>query len=470
MKKVLLINTNTETKPYPVPPLGLCVIAESISEKYEVKIFDGVFSGNVGLKDLLLDFRPDYVGFSLRNIDDMTCDNLTYYVDNVYRDFIEPVKNLTDVPLIIGGSGFSMYPHEILKLYGLHYGIVGEGEDVLSLLLQSLDNKENRILLPGLITPDDINFTLNIKVAGNFIQPPALLHKWLDFEPYRLRGAYSIQTKRGCGFRCIYCTYPGIEGCNYRLREAVHIVDEMEAAYRRLGNITFEFVDSIFNDPAGHAEGICSEIISRKLRLNMRTMGINPMNSSAKLFELMMQAGFRQIDCTPDSASTQILKNLDKNFSLEHLQQTAILLREADLPAMWFFMFGGPGENKATIDETFDFIDRYIHPEDMVHLTSGLRIYPGTQLSSIALAQGIIEAGDDLLIPKFYFSPGLPHEELVSVLTQKCKSRKNCMMSSETTPPPEMLAEAIEIRKQQNLNEPMFRTLLRIKNSRKQGN
>jgi anaerobic magnesium-protoporphyrin IX monomethyl ester cyclase len=466
MKRVLLINTNTETKPYPVPPLGLCLIAKSISDKYSVRIYDGTFQKNTGLTSCIEDFEPEYIGFSMRNIDDMTFDNLSYYVDAVNKDFIEPVRKITSVPMIIGGSGFSIFPRQLMKLYDLDYGIVGAGEQIFPQLLSLLDRGITDIKIPGVITSSYNGTALNtLSHAGNrYQQLPSNIDQWVDYGPYRLRGAYNIQTKRGCGFHCIYCTYPQIEGCGYRLREPAYIVDEIEQVHQRLGDITFEFVDSVFNDPPGHAEAICTEISGRGLKLRLRTMGINPVNCSRELMRKMLNAGFSQIDVTPDTASPSMLVNLHKNFLLAQLAQTAELIKEMNIPTMWFFVFGGPGETRGTIDETFDFIDRYIHPEDMVHVTSGLRIYPATALAEKALREKVITPEDDLLIPRFYFPADLPHAVLSEILTMKCSTRPNCLLSSESTPPPAMMAEAIEIRKQQNLTEPMFRTLLRIRN------
>jgi len=89
-----------------------------------------------------------------------------------------------------------------------------------------------------------------------------------------------------------------------------------------------------------------------------------------------MKAGFSQIDCTPDSASPKMLKLLKKNFTLNQLLKTANLIKENKMPTMWFFLFGGPGENEETFAETFNFIDQYINPEDMVHMTPDCEFIP----------------------------------------------------------------------------------------------
>jgi len=254
-----------------------------------------------------------------------------------------------------------------------------------------------------------------------------------------------------------------IEGKKFRTRLVTDIVDEIEHVSEKLGDIMFEYVDSTFNDPAGHAEAICSEIIRRKLRVRMRTMGINPANTSDRLFELMLQAGFTQIDSTPDSASPDMLKNLGKNFRLEQLQKMALQIKRSGLPTMWFFVFGGPGESRETIDETFSFIREYIPSEDLVYITTSLRIYPGTALHRIALKEKLTTPDQSLLKPVFYESSSFTPAELHDYLKQKIGRAHNLLFSSESRPDALMLQEAILIRKQQNLTEPMFRTLLRIR-------
>ncbi len=470
MKKLLLINTNTESKPYPVPPLGLVMIASVLSETREVKVFDGTFTPAEELLKVIREFAPDYIGFSLRNVDDMTFDNLHYYVEDVLQQFITPVKAVSSVPLIIGGAGFSMFPEALMKKFELDYGVVGQGEAVMKALLDAIDAGNNDVLLEGLIKGKSVHSksVITKTPAGPYFQKHSGIDQWINFDPYRQRGAYTIQTKKGCSFHCIYCTYPVIEGRSCRIRKPSDIVDEMQQAFERVGNVVFEFADSVFNDPPGHAEAICSEIIGRGLKFRMRTMGINPEHVSNELLSLMLSAGFTQIDCTPDSGSELMLQRMGKNFTMPQLCNTATLIREKNVPAMWFFILGGPGETPETINETFRFIDQYIGPEDMVHLTLGLRIYPQTPLEKIALHEGVIKANNDLLEPVFYFSKDTPHSWLKATIAEKCSTRGNCIPSFASAPSPEMMQQALKLRAEQGLDEPMFRTLLRIKNMNSQ--
>jgi radical SAM superfamily enzyme YgiQ (UPF0313 family) len=193
-------------------------------------------------------------------------------------------------------------------------------------------------------------------------------------------------------------------------------------------------------------------------------MGINPRNTSLELFRLMKEAGFVQIDATPDTASATVLKRMGKGFGLKEVILTAEMIREAGMPTMWFFLFGGPGETEATVAETFDFIDRYVNPDDMVFMSPGLRIYPNTPLYRIALEEGVIRKEQSLLWPPvYYFSPDAPRALLDRLLREASLKRPNCILGAESTPPPEIMEEAIRYRKEHGVTEPMFRTLLRIR-------
>lgn len=465
-KKVLLVNTNTEESPYPVPPVGLCMLASRLEVDYLVKVYDGVFDKGRNLLNAVFAFSPDYIGFSIRNVDDVVDDRQIFYIEEILLNFIEPVRKIVKVPLILGGSGFSIFPVEIMKLSGADYGIIGEGVEMLPLLLDHLEKGSNPAFLPNLLTKDSVgnkNFSgiQSLKKNSTIF---SRIDQWVDFMPYASRGAYSIQTKRGCSHGCIYCTYPLIEGRKFVTRKVADIVDEISEAKERLGNVTFEFVDSTFNDPEFHAEEICSEIIARKLKVKLRTMGINPRHTSRRLFELMISAGFTQIDATPDTASEKMLKNMGKGFSLEEIKKMAILIKEFNLPTMWFFLFGGPGEDAATFQETIDFIDQYVNPADLVYMTSGLRIYPGTPVHKIAISEQRFKEKQSLFQPPvFYYSEHLGKETLDRMISDAEKIRPNCIPANETHPPKEMILEAIERRKKNDLTEPMFRTLLRIR-------
>jgi hypothetical protein len=72
---------------------------------------------------------------------------------------------------------------------------------------------------------------------------------------------------------------------------------------------------------------------------------------------------------------------------------------------MGFLLLGGPGETLETVAESLAFADSL--ELEMLKITMGIRIYPGTELEKTAREEGRIAEGDDLLQPRFYLARGL---------------------------------------------------------------
>ncbi len=466
MKKIILLSTNQAVTPYPVPPLGLALLYHVLQEKFNVKLIDGFGLNKRDLQNQLKEFKPDYIGISIRNIDDMVKGAVHSFIPYIESEFIKTIHKHSDARLILGGAGFTIFPQELMTRFQADYGIIGEAERSLPQLLEALANGgKDPLHIDGVISKGSSSQT----TCGTHISQPqqfqADLDLLLNYSKYSERGAYPIQTKRGCTHRCIYCSYPILEGRTFRKRHIGQVVDEIEATCNRFDDpeLVFEFVDSTFNDPPGHAEAICTEIIKRGLKVNLRTMGMNPVNITDNLLVLMKEAGFSQIDSTPDSASGKMLKNYGKNFTINHLEQAAKLIRSHEMPTMWFFIFGGPGETEETLLQSLDFIDRFIFSDDMVHITEGLRIYPKTPLAQLAAKEGVIREDQSLLSPVFYVSPLLGETQLSEIITREIANRPNCIRLTDTRPPPELMQLAMRERAEKRLKEPMFRTLLRLK-------
>ena len=466
-RRVLLINPNTEQAPYPVAPLGLCLVAASLEPEFEVVVLDGTFTGAAGLAARIGEVNPDYIGIGIRNIDDVVLGSERYYPEAIKRDFIASIRAITTAPIILGGPGFSLFPHALLTELGADFGVVGEGERRFKALLRAIENGADPTDIDGVIVRDapvsDGVVRLSSDAAGSLTLPFSSVDRYVDFAPYRVRGSYPIQTKRGCALNCVYCAYPLIEGRTYRLRSPADIVDEIASVSERLGAVTFEFVDSTFNVPLPHAVAICREIVERGLRVRLRSMGVNPRYITDELLEWMRRAGFAQIVASADTAAEETLARYGKGFSISQLRTAAALISKHGMPTMWSFIFGGPGETEATIEETFDFIDRYVNPDDMVHMTEGIRVYPGTPIFDIALREGLIRTTTPLLRPLFYVSPALGVGRLRAIMSEKTRTHPNCIRAAESDPGPERIREALALRAAENLDEPMFRTLIRLR-------
>jgi radical SAM superfamily enzyme YgiQ (UPF0313 family) len=97
--------------------------------------------------------------------------------------------------------------------------------------------------------------------------------------------------------------------------------------------------------------------------------------------------------------------------------------RQAGLPDAHYLIFGGPGESPGTIDETVAFFDD-LRPRAVLAFL-GIRIYPNTPLHRFAISEEMIPEEDDLLFPRFYFSPRIGADQLKTAIASHAEVRSN---------------------------------------------
>jgi radical SAM superfamily enzyme YgiQ (UPF0313 family) len=409
---VLLVNANREKTPVPAMPLGLCAVASSASAAgFHVVVADLCFSSNPErrLRKLIQFNQPDVVGISVHNIDNADSVSTKWYLPSVRR-LVEACRSETGVPVVVGGPAVTTAPKAVLSYLGADYAVAGDGEESFVRLLRALERKLYAAAIPGVIARDSQNGALEsvAHIRNLDSLPRAQIFRWLGLGHYAdCDASFPVQTKRGCTFKCDYCNYAQIEGHEYRLRSPQLVVDEIEELLSIHPGRSIEIVDNAFNCPEDHALKICEELVRRRVDVSLQASDFNPMSSSPKLLSAMERAGFSAIAIAVDSASDTALQNLNKGFTALDVHRAAERLKATDMLRMWMFLFGGPGETEETARETIDFIQHHLTSHDLVYITHGVRIYPGTGMQRRAVKDGIVAADDELLSPKFYISPEL---------------------------------------------------------------
>ncbi len=422
--RVFLVSVNRESSPYPVAPLGASYVAGAARMAgHEVELLDLCFSRDVegDIDRAIRRFVPDLIGISIRNIDNLTFPASVSYLDEI-QAAVAALRRASRAPVVAGGPGFSIFPGPLLSLLNLEFGIIGEGEEAFCLLAEHLGNETEVPDLPNLIRQGDVVLRGARKVAP-FTENGLPARDLLDNARYiEMGGTANLQTKRGCPFQCAYCTYPHINGPCLRLRPPAEVVDELASMVVGSELDQVFFVDDIFNWPPDHAMGICEEIIARGLRVEW-TCFATPLGMTPQLAQAMKRAGCRGVEFGTDTASPSMLRALGKPFSQEEIRIASHACRQAGLPDAHYLVFGGPGETSESINETFAFFEDLMPRAVLAFL--GIRIYPNTPLHRIAVSDDVIPAEDDLLFPRFYFSPRLGADKLKARIGSHAELRPN---------------------------------------------
>jgi anaerobic magnesium-protoporphyrin IX monomethyl ester cyclase len=423
MAKVLLINSNRFKHPWPVIPFGLCYIATSLelNGNHQVSFLDLCFSKDCehDIRKSVQDFAPDVIGVSIRNIDDTGGFNVHFLLEDVKNDVIDFCKKEFHGPIVIGGPSVGISGIEMLDYFDLEYAIRGDGEAVMPEFVNRIENKQALEGLEGLIIrrgkkiiQDTEPFRVQDLDSLPFPQPV----RFINLERYRSFGsALHVQTKRGCAFRCSYCTYNNIEGKKYRLRDPRLIAREIEILVKETGIRHIEFTDSIFNVPLSHTKEVLREVIRKNLNLRLHTMGLSPSAIDEELLDLMKIAGFNEVDIGAESMCDKILESLSKDFKCSDIIKTAELLKRNNIPVTWFIILGSISETRETVLETLNSIGKVASKWDLVFISTGIRVYNGAPLADQMLINNANCTSDNFLRPVKIEPEKISLEEIHSI-------------------------------------------------------
>ncbi|MCK9422918.1 MAG: radical SAM protein, partial [Bacteroidales bacterium] len=409
-KKLLFVSANRYTNPYPVYPLGLSYLYTYLHERlpdYQIRLFDFNLNSLSTFKEFLLDFNPDYIGLSLRNIDDVNFYSQESFISG-YTAIVDTIREMVRSPIIIGGSGFSIYPAELFSFFTPDYGIHGEGEETLYKLLLSLDKGIPDLNIEGLVYR--LNGGIVINKRKRFIHEPDLdLNKELIGFYWEKAGMVNIQTKRGCPYNCIYCTYPLIEGHEVRTLNSDKVIHTISDLYYQYKIDYLFFTDSVFNINNSYNIELARKMIAAKLPVHWGAY-FSPHNLTLDQLKLYAEAGLTHIEFGTESLSNTTLKHYGKHFDVDEVVRVSEYCNQVGIYFCHFMIIGGYGETEQTIDESFENSKRI---ENTVFFPFiGMRIYPGTKMYELALEEEIIHPGDNLLEPVYYIARDINYRSL----------------------------------------------------------
>ncbi len=400
--RVLFLYVVTETVEMFVLPLGLASLAAAVQRaghEFElVNLHPGDDVRSV-LSARVSEFRPHVIGVSLRNVDNQSMKNGMFFLPPV-KAAIAVCRGLSPAPIVVGGAGFSIYPRSALEYLRADYGIAGEGETAFVMLLDRLSRGEDPRGVPGLYLP------------GNYAASATTHERDLDDCPLPLPDVHlmpppgsdresiwiPIQTRRGCPMLCSYCSTASIEGVKTRKRSPAAVVENL-ARFVAAGYRNFFFVDNTFNFPPAYASALCDAIIRARLDIHFQCI-LYPYKVDDDLVGKMAEAGCRGVSLGFESGAPEILKSLNKRFLPQDVVRISRLLGRHHIGRMGFLLLGGPGETRETVTTSLEFAASL--ELEVVKVSQGIRIYPDTALEKVALAEGVLRPGEDLLFPKYY--------------------------------------------------------------------
>ena len=163
----------------------------------------------------------------------------------------------------------------------------------------------------------------------------------------RKRKMASILTDFGCPFGCKFCS---INTLGFKLRPTDSVIKEIKLL-KNLGIDELFMRDQSFGADKSRTLELCREITEQNLRISWSCFARVDVIDE-ELIKAMKQAGLHTIIFGIESGNEEILRDYNKNISLEQMRNAAKLCRQHGVRAAGTFIIGLPGESRESILKT----------------------------------------------------------------------------------------------------------------------
>lgn len=342
-------------------PLGVAKLSAVLRDiEVECEILD-LSASNCSMGELtrkLQVFQPDVVGITCRT----ASIRQTREISDCVKSFDSTIK------VVVGGPDVTARKVDSVVDVNANLGVVGEGEDVIKIIAESLDDDLSGV--KGLVIKDGDKwkFTGSRQPIRNLDAYPFTAYDLLDLEKYKdypinLRRDYlTMVTSRGCTFQCAFC-YNSMFGRFWRANSPKYIVNEIEHCQQtlplKLKSILF--VDDTFTVNKKHIYKLCDLIEERGIDLHFKFETRVDLVDYA-LLKRMREVGFKHVSFGVESGNDAILKEWRKGITTQQVREAFKISKKLGYCTAAYMICGAPSETHKTIQDSIDLI-KEIQPD-----------------------------------------------------------------------------------------------------------
>ena len=392
--KVLLVQPphyyGTNSRPPSSFPLGIAYIARALKNAgHVVETFD-IYAHQ---------FSHSEVRHRISNLNrefDALCVSALSTQYAYVKWLINELKLRFDRPLILGNALATFNMEVVFKHTKADICVISEGEETIVELLDNLGNlsavkgiayrESGKIIVnPRREYISDLD-SINFPERDMFAMDIYLKHTCLWSNP-EIR-TIDIISARGCPYDCNFCsrTFSGI-----RLRSVANIIEEIEELRSKYDFKGIKFNDELTLINKQRTYELCAYL--KKSKLSWICQGrVNVVDRD--LLKVMKDSGCKALGFGVESGSNKILANMNKGITAEQAVAAINATKEAGIEPIIQMMFGYPGEDDRSLEETVNFFKKVRSPTMQFSMTTAL---PGTRLYQDARNNNLINNEDQYL-------------------------------------------------------------------------
>jgi anaerobic magnesium-protoporphyrin IX monomethyl ester cyclase len=177
--------------------------------------------------------------------------------------------------------------------------------------------------------------------------------KWDEMELPFLNRTIQIRTASGCPFACAFCSYP-TTARGWKTLDSDFVRMHLDSVCRIPGVDKIIFIDDTFNVPPHRFKELIKIFAEYPFEWFsfLRVQYVDD-----DIVRMMKDSGCRGVYLGIESASDEVLKNMNKRARKKDFAEGVELLNKYDIDYLAAFVLGFPGETDKTIRENIDFIN-----------------------------------------------------------------------------------------------------------------
>lgn len=372
---------------HPSLPLSILSAVNLVAREFDVKIIDmrTSISFEKELKTELLK-KPFLVA--------STC-----WTGPMIKDVVKTirlVKKHGDIPVVLGGVHPTLLPEQTVMFPFVDFVIAGEGEEALLKLARILKNGGSIEDVPNLYYKKDGKAVLTFK--SDFIkldELPELPYHLIEIKKYlplyQGRRSISIESSRGCPFRCRYCYQGPYNRQKVRFVSADKVIKSVINLRDRYKVEDFYFIDDNFYVDIERGREIAKGLLGKGVTYQVQGVDVLSLaKMSDEYLSLLEKSGLRRLTIGIETGSPRLRKYLGKKGEVNTIIEVVKKLSKYNIIVYCSFFGGYPEETVEDVKMSIDLMLRLIDLNPNFR-TSPYYIYipfPGTRMYEELLKVG----------------------------------------------------------------------------------
>jgi glycosyltransferase involved in cell wall biosynthesis/radical SAM superfamily enzyme YgiQ (UPF0313 family)/MoaA/NifB/PqqE/SkfB family radical SAM enzyme/spore maturation protein CgeB len=202
---------------------------------------------------------------------------------------------------------------------------------------------------------------------------------------------FTMNTSRGCPFRCAFCSVGSIWGKKYTCFSAERIVSDIEYLIEKYGAKGIYFREDNFTLNQARITKFCNLLIKKGIDISW-VCESRVSNLSRDLVQLMSRAGAKGFYFGVESGSQRMLDFLQKDITVGQIQDAFKWCHEFNIKAIASMVLGVPGETESDLCETSNLLKQIKPTSTWYNVYTGI---PYSDLYHVAVNNRLYEYIDD---------------------------------------------------------------------------